>query len=203
MRLVIEVYFYNNKKARVKLEDGFTFALYKGEIRKYKIKENEYISEEVLDELLNDILIKRAKERALYILKDSSKTKKQMIDKLKKDYYPDEIIERIITFLEKYNYVNDWDYANNYVEQNEKRKSIRRIKNDLYIKGISKEIVETVIGEKDISEEAAIIELIHKKIHRYDLHNRKEQRRFFALLQRSGFNYETIMRALQDIEEFG
>lgn len=199
MRLVIEVCPYNNKKARVKLEDGFTFALYKGEIRRLHIKENEYISEDTLDTVMNEILKKRARERALYILKDSSKTKKQIVDKLKKDFYPDEIIDNVISFLTNYCYIDDFSYAENYVEHNIKRKSIMRIKNDLYIKGVSKDIIERVLHESEISEEESIAILINKKIHKYDLNDGKDRRRFYALLQRNGYSHDTILKAFKKV----
>lgn len=199
MRLVVEIHPYNNKKAKVKLEDGFTFALYKGEIRRLQIKENQFISDEIFDTIMNEILLKRAKERALYILKDSSKTTKQIVDKLKKDCYPDETIDQVIDFLERYHYINDWDFVENYIEQNIGRKSIMRIKNDLYVKGITKEIFECVVQNKEISEDEAIYRLIEKKVHKYDLKDIKDKRRFYALLQRNGYSHETIIKAFQNM----
>ena len=145
MFLVLEIYSYTPNKAKVKLDNGFTFALYKGEIRKYKIKENGYLEKDVLQEILEKVLYKRAKERALYLLKDSGKTRKQISDKLKQGYYPEAVIDNVIEFLERYSYIDDYEYALNYIDNNCKGKSLRRIRNDLYAKGIAKELIEKLL----------------------------------------------------------
>lgn len=193
---VIEIYPYNSKKAKVKLENGFTFALYKGEIRRYKIEEGSNLSDEIYEEIIS-VLTKRARERALYILKASSKTKRQMIDKLKKDNYPDVAIEKTIEFLEKYNYINDYEFAENYVSRNIGNKSIHRIKSELCVKGIDKAILDKTLVNLENNEDESVRKLIEKKIKRYNLAEVKDKRRFYGLLMRNGYSYDTIQRVLE------
>lgn len=196
MYTVVEIAPYNTKKVKVKLDNGFTFALYKGEVRKYNLKEDNYILDDIYNEIIYGILMKRARERALYLLKDSSKTRMQIREKLKKDYYPDVVVDETIDFLEKYNYINDYEFAMNYLERNIGTKSLYKMKNELYIKGIPKEIMEEALVNTEISEDDSIRKLIDKKIKRYDLGNPKEKRKFYGLLQRNGYSYDVIQRAL-------
>lgn len=198
MYLVLEIYSYTQNKAKVKLDNGFTFALYKGEIRKYKIKENGYLEKDVLQEILDKVLYKRAKERALFLLKDSGKTRKQISDKLKQGYYPEAVIDNVIEFLERYSYVDDYEYALNYIDNNCKGKSLKRIRNDLYAKGIAKELIEKAVNSAEIDEDISIAKLIEKKIKRYDLNDPKDKRRFYALLQRNGYSYDLIAKTLRE-----
>lgn len=198
MYLVSEICLYTKNKAKVKLDNGFTFALYKGEIKKYKIKENNYVEEYVLQEILDEVLYKRAKERVLYLLKDSAKTKKQIRDKLKQGYYPEIVIEKVIDFLERYSYINDYEYALNYIDNNSKRKSLMQIRNNLYVKGVNKELIDSAISASIIDDKASIDKLIEKKIKGYDLNNPKHKRRFYSLLQRNGYSYDLITKVLRE-----
>ena len=198
MRTVIDIDFYNSRKAKVKLDDGFTFALYKGELRRYNIKKNETVSEQVLETILLDVLYKRGKERVLYILKDSSKTKKQVSDKLIREFYPQSIIDKIIIFLEKYNYINDEEYTRTYIETHKDIRSLNRMKQDLLKKGILKEDIDIVLEDKEIDNKKALNILIEKKLKRYDLSSEKDRRRLYGLLLRNGFSYEEATNAIRE-----
>ncbi|MBE5957796.1 MAG: regulatory protein RecX [Lachnospiraceae bacterium] len=200
MHRVIEVYPYNKTKVRVKLDSGFTFALYKGEILKNKIKEDEYLSDETVEKIVEEILKKRAKERALYLIKDMSKTKKQISDKLAKDYYPQCVIDYVIDFLEEYSFVDDYEYACHYVQAYSSRKSIAQIKNDLYKKGIDKSLADIALSENEIDEDSSIVKLIEKNKKKYDLMDVNGKRKFYAMLMRKGYAYDCINRALNLME---
>ena len=59
--------------------DNSSFLLYKGEMRKYHIEPDMELEDETYRKIL-EVLYKRAKERALYLLDDSYKTEKQIAD---------------------------------------------------------------------------------------------------------------------------
>lgn len=198
MRTVIEVNFYNSKKAKVKLDDGFTFALYRGELRKYHISSGATISDDNIKTIVEDILNKRAKERALHMLKDSSKTKKQVIDKLKQSYYPDCTIEYVIRFLEKYNYIDDENYTRFYIENYKSSRSIQKMKLELYKKGINQSIINSIFEDTDINQQDALDNLLAKKMGRYNINNEKDKVRLYNLILRNGFSYEEASRALRE-----
>ena len=191
---VTEVSPYNKTKARVKLDSGFTFALYKGEISKYGIEIDEYISEEKINLIVENVLKKRAKERALYLIGDAVKTKKQISDKLLKDYYPQSVIEYVMSFLEEYSFIDDYDYASRYVMTYSEKKSVLQIKNDLYKKGIEKSVIESVLSENDIDEDVSIEKLLGKSLVKYDLNDMKSKRKIYNMLLRKGYSYECINR---------
>lgn len=52
------------------------------------------------------------------------RTEYQIRTKLKDGYYPYEIIERVIAFLNKYNFLNDKDYAIRYTEYSKKQRAV-------------------------------------------------------------------------------
>ena len=53
----------DNKRIRIFLEDGTDFVLYKGEGRKYGIREDAELSKEQYEEIYQEILVKRVRRR--------------------------------------------------------------------------------------------------------------------------------------------
>ena len=94
-------------RLHVYLDNDIDFLLYKSEVRKLNLEESVNI-EETQYQIIIDILYKRARERALYILDDAYKTKKQIVDKLKAGCYPEFIIDRVIEYLTEYDLINDY-----------------------------------------------------------------------------------------------
>ena len=60
------------------------------------------------------------------------RTEYQINQKLKEGYYPTSIIERVIAFLKKYDYLNDKRYAVRYRDSYAKTKSCKRIRLTIY-----------------------------------------------------------------------
>lgn len=211
---VISVVLLNKKRYKILLEgtSNLTIALYPSEVRRFGIKEGTFISEEHYAQI-EDILYKRGKERALYYLKDSDKTSYQMKTKLKAGFYPDEIIDRILAFLIKYGYIDDYEYAKRFISYNISKKSILRIKESLYVKGVGRDIIEDAIenfredglhnncyGDENVDnpQVAIIRKHISKKI-KADMDNQYESKIIMSLL-RKGFMYEDIVNVLQEVK---
>ena len=157
-------------KSRMKIDiDGaFAFVLYKGELRIYGIKENQELSEENYQKILIEVLPKRAKLRAMNLLKSRAYTAFQLREKLESGGYPKKIIEEAIDYVASFGYVNDSQYAMDFIEYNKEKKSKNRIFMDLYKKGISKELIEEAwkdaVGEdRQELEKEQIIHWIQKK----------------------------------------
>lgn len=60
---VTEIEEISGKRSRVFLDGSFAFVVYKGELRKYEIEKGKELEEEILDELQNKVLPRRAKLR--------------------------------------------------------------------------------------------------------------------------------------------
>lgn len=186
---------------KIKLNNGMEILLYKSDIKKYHLSENEEIPENRWQEIVED-LYKRAKERVLYLLDSSYKTEKQIVDKLKAGYYPQEVIDRVIDYLKEYNLVNDYRYALMYIDFKRTSKSKRQIIQDLYVKGISKDLIEPAFEESGFSDRDSIVHMIEKRKNRYDLSDKKDLQKFYMYLTSKGYSYGEIRDALNDFGEF-
>ncbi len=201
---VVTVLPLGKKKYKITLEgtEIVVLSLYPSEVRRYSLKEGNTLLEKDLKDIY-EILFKRGKERALYYLKSSDKTVYQMRTKLKEGYYPSDIIDKIIEFLEKYGYLDDYRYAENFISYNKQRKSVQKMKNDLTIKGIEKNVIDDAFAEciedNEEIEETLIEEFCRKRI-KLDM-DEKGYNKLLMSLMRKGFKYEQVKSVLRKIVE--
>ena len=191
----------SKSKLKITIDEEFAFVLYKGELHHYRLQEGEEISDEVYSEIMEEILPKRAKLRAMNLLKARAYTEKQLTDKLREGGYPESIIEDAISYVISYGYLNDRFYAADYIEYNKEVRSRTQIFNALIQKGITKEIVEEV-WEENVQEEG--IDLEQKQIFSWMKKKNfdpkkasyEEKQKFSAFLYRKGFQIDAIRCAL-------
>ena len=188
-------------RSRVYIEEEFAFVLYKGELRSYRIAEGEELDREDYETIMGQVLPKRAKLRAMNLLKNREYTAKQLHDKLKDGGYPERIISEALAYVEGFHYIDDLRYAVAYITGHESTRSRRRIEQDLLGKGIAQETLERAWQEWEAQggtqdEQAMIWELLKKR--GYDPKNadRKEIQRQGAFLMRRGFSGESVRKAL-------
>lgn len=188
-------------RSRVYIEEEFAFVLYKGELRSYHIVEGEELSPEDYETIMGQVLPKRAKLRAMNLLKSREYTTKQLHDKLRDGGYPERIIAEALAYVESFHYTDDLRYAVAYITGHESARSRRRIEQDLLGKGIDKDTLEKAWqeweaqgGEQD--EQAMIRELLRKRGYDPETADRKEKQRQGAFLLRKGFSGENVRRAI-------
>ena len=188
-----------NKRRRVILDDETSLTLYAGELRKYGMKTGEEVPEAAMDEIMNEVLPKRAKMRCLNLLKNRPYTEQRIREKLREGGYPAGIIDDTIEYLRELKLINDIDYARNYLRCKSATKSMRQIRNDLMIKGINKNDIEAAISEAEeydeiSAEDEAIERLIYKKHYDRDRADYEQRQKMRAYLYGKGFSMDAIDR---------
>ncbi|HPU62879.1 MAG TPA: RecX family transcriptional regulator [Mobilitalea sp.] len=194
----------SKKKAyKIFVDDTYAFLLYENELKQLQLSKGAEISDNIYEAILEDIIFKRAKHKALNILKYSDKTEKEIYFRLKDEYHNDDIIERTIEYLKNYNYINDERYALNYIRSRKDKESKIAIESKLLSKGINKKVLEKIIAkEYEISDEdndpeiLAIKKIIAKKCENTTSLSCEEKMRLINMLKRKGFNSEKINKCM-------
>lgn len=199
--LVTQVTEKGKSKYRICLDGEYKLSLYRGEMRKYGIREGEELLEDVYEQLVREVLPRRAKMRCMNLLQTKDYTKKQLEDKLRQGDYPQECIEEAIAYVTSYGYLDDERYAESYIECHIESKSRMRIQNDLLRKGISKDVIQRKfekLEEMGIeSDEMALArKLLEKKKYSGENATKQEKSRMYAFLMRKGIRSDVIARAL-------
>ena len=102
-------------KWKVELDGQFAFVLYKKEILRFGIEVNGELSEELYEQIKKDVVLKRAKLRAMHLLTDMARTESQLRDKLKRNMYPEDVISQAIAYVKSFGYINDEAYIENFI----------------------------------------------------------------------------------------
>lgn len=185
---------------QVEINGELRFALYRGELHTYHIKEGEKISEEALEEILKELLPRRAKLRSMNLLKSRSYTEYQIREKLKQGFYPETAIDEAIEYVKSFHYIDDRCYAKDYIVYYSESRSRGRITQDLLKKGIPKEVINAVYEEdlaEELPDETALIERwLQKKNYDRDCADYQERQKMGAFLYRKGFSMDKIEKCL-------
>ena len=203
--IVTDIVRTEKKKSLIYIDYEKAFSLYNSEIKRLGIETDTELDIISYKEIMNDILPKRCRERAVYILKDSDKSEFILRDKLSKGGYPAIIIDKVIDDFKEYKYIDDERYATNYVKYNIFSKSKSRIINELYAKGISKTLISKVFDEyKDENINEVQYELVKKEFlkKKYDFleDDKNLLNKIIASLMRKGFKYDDIMHVYYELK---
>lgn len=195
-----------NKRCRVFVDEEFAFVLYKGELRRYHLREQEEIEQEIYDEIMTQVLPKRAKLRAMNLLKSREYTCRQLQDKLRDGGYPPPVIEEAVEYMKSYHYIDDERYARTYIEYSMEKKSRQKMIMDLQQRGIPRETVISILSElEEQGIESDEIQMMHRLLEKKKYDAKKadnaEKQRVFAYLYRRGFRTDNI-RKVMDFSPF-
>lgn len=194
---VTEIQAQKNHKKRVCLDDGTDLVLYKKEVEQYALKAGEELSPEVYRQIMEEILIPRAKRRAMHLLERMDRSEAQLRDKLKDSGYPLPAIDEAISYVASYHYLDDVRMASTYIRMYQESKSRMRLTQDLRKKGIAKDVIDACMQkEHHQSQEALIRMLLEKK--QYDVQNasQSEKAKMYRFLLQRGFSHSDIQREL-------
>lgn len=188
-----------DKKRRKLFADGeFLFALYLGEIRQFGLEEGGELSEELYQKILREVIFKRARERAVYWLKCSARTEEELRRKLRDGSYPSAAVEYVIELLKRYGYIDDEEYARNFIEVHSRGKSCAELTAQLSRKGISRACVSRLMEENPINEEEQIRRILEKRRFSPGESDQKETAKQISYLMRKGFSYDTVRRVISE-----
>lgn len=196
----------NNKRYSIFIDNEFAFGIDEIDLLYYKLKENEPLDNEKYEYILNKLLLKRAKDKALKYLGYKMRSKNQVIKKLQEYEFPPNVINKVIKVLEKYNYINDEDFAKAFIKDklNLKGHGVFKISYDLKMLGVDEEIFKKYLYDEEfINEEKKAKDLLLKKLGNKNIEDLdyKEKQKIYAYLARRGFSYDSIKKAFNSLLE--
>jgi len=188
---------------KVFINDVFAFLLSSRDINQYGLQIGEEISPDTYENIIEDVVFPKAKHKALTILSHSDRTEKEIYERLKEAYYPDEIILRTINYLKEYNYLNDERLARNYIRLRKQDHSRIVLESKLIQKGINKKVLDKIFEEEYQNNEdnedpeiLAINKIILKKCENLTNISPEEKQKLINLLYRRGFDLDKINKCL-------
>lgn len=185
----------DNKRFRIYVEEEFLLLLYVTDIRKHKLEEQMEITPEEVDRIYTETVLRRAKMKAMLLLKSMDYSEKGLRDKLIRLYYPPKAIDDALEYVISYGYIDDERYARNYVRFKKDSQSRKQIEFTLQQKGVCKDYINIAFDEEYSNESNALVRAIIKKIgslERIEELSPDEKRKVGAYLYRKGFSSQEI-----------
>jgi regulatory protein len=201
----IEVQKNNKNRVNIYIDEEYAFPCSAELIYTHKIKLNESIDVEHIKALVEEDNFLKAKNDGLKIIEKSYKTEKEVHDKLIRKGYELSTVERVVNFLNSYNFVDDKKYVNSYINDKISSMGRNKIYYTLGAKGVSEDIIEdklNLIGEGEEIKGARKHALKKYKL----LLNRESDPKKIAsklntFLAGKGYSWEVIKAVVKDVLE--
>lgn len=197
----------DEKKGRIRLLfDDDTLVLYDGELREigFDLTDMEQLPACLAEDMYGkivDLLAKRAKRRALYLLERKGRTSRELHEKLIDGGFGSEASRQAVQYAMSFGYVNDREYIRSYILGRMNRKSKKEITYALRLKKLPDDMISDVMQEVlgEDSEYDAVRRLLEKKRYAQVCEDEQKKVKIMAYLARKGFSYDTIRKACDDI----
>lgn len=169
---------------------------------------NKEITEEEYKKLIDENRLFFIRKKAFSLLARRKHAEKELRMKLYNKEYSKELIDIVINDLRDRNYINDFDFAQLYVEENIRRKmwGKNKVNSELMKKGVSGDIIKQIdeIYFADEDHSHAIHKLCEKK---YNLlkHKKLEPRqlkdKIISFLLSKGYDYSSSINSVNSFLE--
>ena len=146
-----------------------------------------------------------ARTYAFLLLKYRQRSEKEISDRLRKKKFSEDLIKETLDFLREKKFVDDAAFCRGWIRERLARSiGPRRIFQELKLKGIDKQIIESGLNEvkESYNEDQTARELAQRRLASLkDLDPQTARRRIYGYLLRRGFSPEVVIDTLNHLEE--
>ena len=187
-------------KIHISVDGEYSFTVDETYFLSMGIYNGKEVDSAELNEIIETVNIRRAYNYAVSLLSRRDHSERELMTKLTQKGYT-QGAEEAIAKLRDGGYVSDERFARLYVRELQifKKYGKRRIEQELFRKGIDREIIREVLEETDF-DESDLVNLIERKYGRY-LSDEKGVAKTINGLLRMGYSYGEIRDALKSINE--
>lgn len=142
----------------------------------------------------------KAKNYCFLLLKFRLRSEKELYSRLEKKKFDETIIRKVLDFLKEKKFIDDLCFSRGWANSRIKKGfGIRRIAQELALKGIDKGLIESQISriKEDYPQANLALEIARKRIDKMKgLEPEKKKMRIYGYLMRRGFAPDVVMDVL-------
>ena len=200
--LVTAITEHDKRRNRIFIDGTFAFLLYKGEIKTYGVKVDAELTPEQYECIVEEVLLKRAKLRAMNLLTAKSYTKEKLRQKLEQGLYPLDVIEGALSYVEQFGYIDDDAYAADFIAYNAQGMNRKQMIKKLRSRGVAPDVIERQLeyyleSGEHIDEIAQIRAFLRKKGYVPGETSEEQIYKLKGALFRKGFDSDNISDAFR------
>lgn len=196
--IVTSVIKYKGSTFEITLDSQDRVYLNSETVCKYGISNGVSISEERLNQVVYYDTVRKAKERALYLLDYKDYSYQELYNKLEV-HYPQEVCFEVLSKLTKLGLIDDTKYAKRLAEKLilTKKYGLYRAVREMTLKGIDKQLAEEIASNYEDTQIDRVQELLNSKYSRYlNTNDSKDIVKVKNALVRMGYSYDVINQVL-------
>jgi regulatory protein len=165
------------------------------------LKKDDDISEDRFSLLIELNKLFHIKQRAFRLLGRRQHSSSELKRKLWNKDYEQKLIDKVIEDLQKNGYLNDSDFIRAFVAEKSKAKnwSIKRIKGELFKRGVASKLIDEMLSERPKEEDSeSALKLAKKKYEvllKRNLEPKELRNKLSTYLFSKGFDYDLIKEA--------
>lgn len=187
----------NKQQFVVITSDGENVELTPDAIVKYSITVGN-IEDKIFETAVFESQCTFALNKSMKWLTASYRSEKEVIKYLKEKKYDNKVINYVLDKLKEYNFLNDENLANNFVEFGQNKMGIHKLRQKLMNKGVNKDIIENALKNVDNQDEICY-DCAIKKIKNMDK-TKENLAKLIRYLLSKGFDYDTIKRTCDKLK---
>lgn len=187
-------------KVRVEIDDEIRFVLPTSDAVKLGLDDGAEITETEFEQIYEEYVLKRAKQKVLSLLERRDYTKRELHDKLMLAGFPADAIDGAIGYVEGYHYIDDERYARNFLEYRSSGKSRQVVYQTLAAKGIDTEKIKEFMAESDMDDTENIRRIFRQKFGDTPELSPEKKQKIFNYFLRKGYKYNDISSVLKDFD---
>lgn len=199
----------NENRVNIFINDKYEFSLDISQVVDLGVKKNRRLSNDDLQELKAASEFGKLYSMALTYALIRPRSQKEVNDYLRRKTfdsivksgkvrkgYTKELVEQVLNKLILKGHIDEVRFARFWIENRFQKKGVssRRLRAELYKKGVDESIINEALSESDRSEEDEILKVISKKRNRYD------DKKLIEYLVRQGFDYNASKKAVEDYQ---
>ncbi|MHB8807416.1 MAG: regulatory protein RecX [Anaerolineaceae bacterium] len=191
----------NPNRVNIYLDEQFAFGLYKASALHLKV--GDTLDDASIQALEQKDAAEEAYQKALKLLNIRPRTEHEMRSRLQEYGFTDEIIEPVIANLLEKNYLNDQQFAAEWIENRTtfRPRGKRLLRIELMKKHVDEEEIQTALAALP-EEEKLVREAAKKYSNRLKgLDESTFKKRLYGFLVRRGFSYDDIKPILDEVWE--
>lgn len=199
----IELQKKNEDRVNIYINYEYAFSCSKELVYTHKLSSGQQIERDSLNAIASEDNYIKCKNSALKIIERTYKSEKELYDKLIEKGYDEQTIEITMDFLKKYNFLDDLTFTKMYIKDKIKTQGKNKIRFALIKKGISEEIINSVLEEFNTENQndtiIALAEKKYKTLQKNEQDSRKLYKKLADFLIRKGFQWEEVKPALKQL----
>lgn len=192
----------NKNRVNVYIDENFAFGIDIEILYKYSLEVDMEIDESFIKDVLQGEEQNRANNYALNLLSYRWRSECEIRNSMNTKGYSQDTIDNTIKFLKEQELIDDRRFAESFIKDkiNFRDWGSYRLKQELFSKGVSKNIVDEVIEKYCDDEFERAMNLASKKIKSYKNDDKNAiYRKLGGYLQRKGYSYDVVSKVLKEI----